>query len=89
VTAWQAWLIGGVPALVIAAIAFVGRSPWRSLLGYVALAVGFGILATADRASAAAFAVLIALVFATGRGGRMETQPPEPPNWAASPTGEA
>lgn len=74
-TTLQAWLIGGVPALVFALIAFIGRSPWRSLLGYVFLGVGFGVLASADGASAAVFAILIALFYASGRGGRMEAEP--------------
>lgn len=74
-TALQAWLIGGIPALAFAAIAFVGRSPWRSLLGYVFLGIGFGILASADRASAAFFAVVIALFAAAGRGGTRESEP--------------
>lgn len=80
-TALQAWLVAGIPSLVVAAIAFVGRSPWRSLLGYVALAVGFGALATAHRPSAAAFAGLIALMYASGRGGRMEAEPSPPEDW--------
>lgn len=83
-TVLQAWLIGGIPALLLAAIAFVGRSPWRSLLGYVALGIGFGILAAADRASAAVFALVIALLYASGRGGSMEADSAEPTDWAGS-----
>ncbi len=84
----QAWLIGGIPALVFALIAFVGRSPWRSLLGYLFLAAGFVILAQADRASAALFAIIIALSLAAGRGGSMETGSSEPSPWASSPSAD-
>lgn len=78
VTTLQAWLIAGIPSLALAAILFVGRSPWRSLLGYACLAAGFGVLATVDRRSAALFAGIIALLYASGRGGRMEAEAPLP-----------
>lgn len=73
-TALQAWLVAGIPSLLLATIAFIGQSPWRSLVGYASLAAGFGVLATAHRASAAAFAVIIALLYASGRGGATEGQ---------------
>src|SRR5690606_19710066 len=72
VTVVQAWLFAGIPALAFALVAFIGRSWWRALLGYAFLAGGFAALVSVDRASAAVFALLVALVYATGRGGRME-----------------
>lgn len=73
-TVAQAWLLGGIPALAFALIAFIGRAWWRALLGYAFLAAGFVALVTVDRASAAVFALLVALVLAAGRGGRMESE---------------
>lgn len=84
-TALQAWLIAGIPSLALAAIAFVGRSPWRSLLGYVSLAAGFGVLVTAHRASAVVFAGVIALLYASGRGGRDEGEPQPSEDWQRAP----
>lgn len=68
----QVWLLVGVPALVAALLLFYGRSRWRSALGYVVLLAGFLGVATVDRASAALFGTLIALVYAAGRGGAVE-----------------
>lgn len=90
-TVMQAWLLFGVPALVLALVLFSGRSPWRSGVGYVVLLAGFAALAAFDRASAAVFGGLLALLFAAGRGGTMERrgqleQPAEAdvPGWAGS-----
>ncbi len=71
-TIMQAWLLFGLPALVLGLALFVGRSPWRSVLGYVVLLAGFGALAVFDRASAAIFGSLVALLYAAGRGGQDE-----------------
>ena len=68
----QAWLVAGVPALAIGLLMFVGRSPLRALFGYVFLAAGFAVMTSVDRASGAAFGGLLALLYATGRGGSME-----------------
>jgi len=75
VTVAQGWILAGIPALAIAVIALIGRGWWRALIGYGALLAAFGVLVTVDRASAALFAVLIALVYASGRGGRQESEP--------------
>ena len=72
----QAWLVAGVPSLAISLLLFVGRSPVRALLGYAVLAAGFAFMVTVDRASAAAFGGLLALLYATGRGGTMEYDEP-------------
>lgn len=71
-TLLQLWLFVGIPALALAAALFVGRSLWRSLLGYGVLLAGFGVLVAFDRTSGAIFGGLIALVYASGRGGQRE-----------------
>jgi hypothetical protein len=74
VTLLQVWLFVGIPALALATAMFVGRSRWRSLLGYAALLVGFGVMVFFDRTSAAIFGGLLALVYASGRGGDKELE---------------
>ncbi|MFO8076851.1 MAG: hypothetical protein ACQETV_01355 [Actinomycetota bacterium] len=74
-TVAQAWILAGIPALAVALIALIGRGWWRALLGYGALLTAFGVLVSVDRASGAVFAILIALVYASGRGGRREAEP--------------
>ncbi len=68
----QVWMLIGVPSIVLGAALLMRRSSWRSLLGYAVLFAGFGGMAAYDRANAAVFGGLIALVFAAGRGGSME-----------------
>ena len=74
----QAWIIAGIPALAFALIAFIGRAWWRALLGYLFLLAGFAVLVTVDRASAAVFALIVALMYAAGRGGDVESEPFDP-----------
>ncbi|HEX9889373.1 MAG TPA: hypothetical protein VGA69_07830 [Nitriliruptorales bacterium] len=73
----QSWLIVGIPGLVVLGALFVGRSPLRSALGYVALAalLVFFLIVPADTASAAAVGVVGALLVAAGRGGEIENEP--------------
>jgi hypothetical protein len=67
------WLIIGVPALLLAVVLFLDRSPLRAGLGYLVLAAGFvGLAALGDRVSAAVFGSILALVYAAGRGGEAE-----------------
>jgi mannose/fructose/N-acetylgalactosamine-specific phosphotransferase system component IIC len=75
VTLLHAWLLFGIPALALGAAMFVGRSPWRSLVGYLALGIGFATMTVFDRASGAVFGALLALVYAAGRGGIGDTGP--------------
>lgn len=74
-TILQVWLLFGLPALVLGLALFVGRSPWRAALGYLVLLAGFAAVAAFDRASAAIFGGLLALLYAAGRGGAAERQP--------------
>lgn len=66
------WLLVGIPALALGLTLFVGRSPVRTLLGYLVLALGFGVMAVFDRPSAAILGGVLALLYAAGRGGPME-----------------
>lgn len=74
-TILQAWLLVGLPALLLGLTLFVGRSRWRTGAGYAVLAAGFGGMALVDRSSAAVFGGLLSLLFAAGRGGRDEAAP--------------
>lgn len=67
-----AWFVIGVPSVAVAAAMFLGRSPRRAQLGYVALIAGFGAMAAVDRVSAGVLGGVIALLYAAGRGGEIE-----------------
>lgn len=70
----QAWLVAGIPGLVVAFALFYGRSRVRALLGYVVLLVAFGAMLFVDRASAAAIGGFGALLYAAGRGGDADAE---------------
>lgn len=70
----QAWLFVGIPSLVVACALFYGRSRIRTMLGYLALAVGFGVMMLFDRSSAAGIGAIGALLYAAGRGGSAESE---------------
>ncbi|MEX0592119.1 MAG: hypothetical protein WD358_02445 [Nitriliruptoraceae bacterium] len=75
----QAWIVVGVPGLVVAGALFVGRSWLRALLGYatlVALVVTFAMI-PAGAPSAVVIGVVGALVLAMGRGTRIDRIRPE------------
>lgn len=74
-TLLHAWLFFGIPALALGSAMFVGRSTWRSLVGYLILAVGFATMTLFDRASGAVFGAALALVYAAGRGGSGDVGP--------------
>lgn len=71
----QAWLLIGLPALILGMTMFIGRSPLRTGLGYLILLAGFGGMAAFGRAGGALFGGLLALLFAAGRGGATEDDP--------------
>lgn len=73
-TILQAWLFVGIPCLVAAFALFYGRSRIRTLLGYLVLAVGFGVMMLFDRSSAAGIGAIGALLYAAGRGGATESE---------------
>ncbi len=66
----QAWLIVGVPSLIMLAALFVGRSATRAMVGYLVLAatVIFFIAVPGDTISAAAVGLIGFFLVATGRG---------------------
>jgi hypothetical protein len=70
----QTWLVVGIPALLLACALFYGRSRLRTRLGYVALLGAFAALTAVDRASGAVVGGIIALLYAAGRGGQMESE---------------
>lgn len=72
----QVWLIIGIPALGIGAAALLGRSRLSVAIGYLALAGGFVAMAALHRISGAVFAVVLVLVYATGRGAGFERHGP-------------
>ena len=70
----QAWLVVGIPLLIVAFALFYGRSRIRTGLGYVALLVAFGVMVTVDRGSATVIGGLAALAYGAGRGGQAESE---------------
>ena len=73
-TILQAWLVVGVPLLIVAFALFYGRSRVRTALGYLALLVAFGVMVTVDRSSAGVIGGLAALAYGAGRGGQAESE---------------
>lgn len=71
-TLLQVWLFVGVPAAALGLAMFIGSSRWRPLVGYLVLLVGFAVMAVFHAPSGALFGVLIALLYAAGRGGSGE-----------------
>lgn len=74
----QGWLIVGVPALVLIAGLFAGRSLVRSAFGYLVLALTFifFLIVVEDTASAAVLGSIAFLLVASGRGDpRTEEEP--------------
>ncbi|MEX0657785.1 MAG: hypothetical protein WD080_01495 [Egibacteraceae bacterium] len=70
----QAWLVIGVPGLVLGLGLFMVRSPARAMAGYVVLVATFAGMALVDRTSAAVLGGLLALLYAAGRGGDLERE---------------
>lgn len=79
--ALQAWLVIGIPALVLTTGLFLKRTPVFGTLAFLVLAAGFGAMAMADRASAAVLGALLALLYAAGRGGSRERPADGQPDW--------
>jgi len=68
-TASQAWLLLGVPALVGGLTLYTSRWRWLGLLGMLVLLAAAVAMATVDRASAAVLGGVMVLLYAAGRGG--------------------
>lgn len=73
----QAWLVAGIPGLVVVGSLFAGRSPTRTAIGYFVLAalLVFFLLIPADAISAVVVGTAGVLLLAVGRGGSVETEP--------------
>jgi hypothetical protein len=69
-TTFQAWIVLGVPGLVLAAGLFAGRSPARSAFGYLVLTLLFAFFLLVPRSgvSAASIGTIAFLLIAAGRG---------------------
>lgn len=74
----QAWLVIGVPGLALGLALFLVRSPARTLAGYVILIAAFVGMAFVHRPSAAVVGGVLALLYASGRGGDMERETTDP-----------
>ncbi len=75
----QTWLIVGVPALVVIASLFTGRSAVRALIGYAVLAITLVVflVVPGDPLSAAAIGLIGFVLVATGRGTHTDEETPE------------
>lgn len=75
----QAWLVVGVPGLLLLAGLLTGRSRFRAWLGYGVLAsllVVFGVL-VGDVVSSAAIGLIGFVLVASGRGTHLDDDVPE------------
>lgn len=70
----QAWLIIGLPGLVLGLGLLLVRSPARAMAAYAVLVATFVGMALVDRVSAGVLGGLLALLYAAGRGGDMERE---------------
>lgn len=75
----QAWLIVGIPALVVIAALFAGRSRVRAIGGYVVLAATlvFFLTVAGNLISSAAIGLIGVFLVATGRGTATDEAPEE------------
>lgn len=71
-TLLQAWLFIGIPAAALGFAMFIGSSQWRPLVGYAILLIGFAGMVWLHAPSGAIFGLLVALLYAAGRGGSGE-----------------
>ena len=76
-TILQVWLVVGVPALVLGIMLLLASHQLATLLAYIVLAAGFAVVTGVDRASGTIFALLLALLYATGRGSTPEPGHPD------------
>lgn len=76
---WQAWLVVGVPGLVVAGALFAGRSRRRAWIGYGVLAalVVLFVATPGGGASAALVGMIAVVLVANGRGTHLDEGEPE------------
>lgn len=75
-TPFLVWLLVGIPTLALGLGLLLARRRWLTLLAYVVLAAGFGVVAAFEPVSAVLIGTVLAFVYASGRGGRSEEAPP-------------
>lgn len=73
-TLLQAWLFIGIPAGALGLAMFIGASRWRPIVGYALLLTGFAGMTAVHAPSGAIFGLLVALLYAAGRGGSGEAR---------------
>lgn len=69
-TATQAWLLIGIPVLLVGVTLYTLRSPRLSAAGVLVLVAGTVVMAAADRISAAVLGVIAVLLYAAGQAGQ-------------------
>jgi len=81
-TSTQAWLLVGIPALVIGIVLYTAKSRWLGLLGFFVLLAAALVLVTVDRVAAMVLGAVVVLLYAAGRagqGGVVGEDPVRPP----------
>jgi hypothetical protein len=66
----QAWLLIGVPGLVIGVVLYTARSRWLGFAGLLVLLAAVVAMVTVDRVSAMALGTVVVLLYAAGRAGQ-------------------
>ncbi|HUH06406.1 MAG TPA: hypothetical protein VML96_01235 [Egibacteraceae bacterium] len=86
-TVAQAWLLVGIPALVLALAMLVWGAKTGIVIAYAALAGGFATLITIDRVSGLVFGALLVMLYAVGPvgGSPRESDDRQPPLVEPSP----
>jgi hypothetical protein len=69
VSTTQAWLLVGIPTLVIGIVLYTARSRVLGIIGLLVMLAGLVVMVTVDRVSAAALGAIVALLYAAGRAG--------------------
>jgi hypothetical protein len=78
----QAWLLVGIPGLVIGIVLYTARSRWLGLAGFFVLLAAVLAMVTVERMGAMVLGVVIVLLYAAGRagqGGVVGEDPVRPP----------
>ena len=65
----QAWLLVGIPTLVIGIVLYTARSRVLGGIGLLVMLGGLAVMVTVDRISAAALGAVVTLLYAAGRAG--------------------
>jgi hypothetical protein len=66
----QAWLLVGIPGLVIGVVLYTARSRWLGFAGHIVMLAAALVMVTVDRVSAMVLGAVVVLLYATGRAGQ-------------------